>query len=363
MENAERANEKKSKMQNMKKMRKFAPVILVVIAIGIILTVSGLISNSSASDPALFEIQSFVEMDETSIAAQFSGEVKEVYVEVGERVTKGQLIAIIDDESLLIKKSQAEANIEAIQGQIDTASANETGAAAQLMKVQEGARPEELIQVKAQYEQAEANFQRMSTLYQEGAISYANYESALANRDILKAQYDIAANGARSSDVLSAQSSVHAAAGSVEALGGQLKSVQSSLAEIELQLSKTKIFANRDGIVSQLGVKQGELISAGAKAAVVLDDSIPFLQCNVKETDISKVQLGQKVAISFGAYDDQNVNGTVTWINRDADYATKRATNENGSFDVRSYKVKVELEDTDIPLYVGMTAFAAFLEE
>jgi len=353
-------------MQISRKVRRGFVITTIIVAIAMVSFVAlGQLDKSEATAraSASLEVQSILEMTETNLAVQLSGEVKAVNVSKGDTVKKGQLLAVIDDKGLHIKRAQAEAGIETIQGQIHGAQANLAAAEAKLMQVKEGARIEEIIQLKSKYDSAETNCQRMEFLYQEGSISQSQYESAVSDRDIKKAQYEMAVNGAKASELKAAQASVNGAVASIESLKGQLKSAENSLAEIELQLAKTEIISPADGVLTQLNLKEGELVSAGSKAATIADDSKPWIECSVKETDISKVQTGQQANIRFGAYEGKIYTGEVVSINKSADFAVKRATNENGSFDIRAFGVKVEVGEVDIPLYAGMTVFVTFQSE
>ena len=341
---------------------RIALTVAVILSAVVFFTALGFLDKRqiSAQSKADFEIQSILEMTEVSLMAQSSGEIKEIYVNEGDTVSKGQALLILDDRALIIKRAQAEAGIKTIQGQIHAAQANLTAADAKLQQKKEGAKPEEIVQAKSNYDLAEANCTRMAALYQADALSQADYDAAVANRDIKKAQYEMLLAGATNNEIKEVQANVASVAASLESLEGQLQSAQSSLAEIELQLEKTKIVAVNDGILSQFNAKLGELISAGSRVASIVDDRKPWIQCSVKETDIARVVVGQTVNIRFGAYQDQSYSGKVVSINKSADFAAKRATNENGSFDIRAFGVKVELDPVDIPLYAGMTVFVSF---
>ncbi len=350
-------------MQIKLKLRRGYLITIAIVAVAIVFfIVLGQLDKSEAASriSEVLEVQSILEMTETNLAVQLSGVIKEVYVSKGDTVNKGQLLGVLDDEVLLLKRVQAQAGIETIQGQIHGAQANLAGAEAKLVQVQEGARPEEITQLKSKYDLAEAHCKRMEILLQEGAISQVEYESAVSDRDIKKAQYEAAVNGAKASELKAVQASVNGAAASIESLTGQLKNAQNSLAEVELQLEKTKIISPVDGVLTQMNLKEGELVSAGSKIVTIVDDSKPWIECSVKETDISKVQTGQQVNIRFGAYEDNIYTGKVVSINKSADFAVKRATNESGSFDIRAFGVKVEVGEVDIPLYAGMTVFVNF---
>jgi len=255
-------------------------------------------------------VQSTLEMEETNINSQTGGQIQQLNIKEGDSVTQGQVLAVINSDTLNTQKEQVLANIETIQGQILSAETSRN-----------------LKQV---------NFERMSQLYTAGAISQSAYDGA-------KAEYDVAN-------------------ASIITLKGQLESAKAAMAEVDTYLTKTEIVAPTSGVITEVNVEVGELVSSGIPIAVITDTSDPWVLCNVMEKDLSKVALNQSVEVTFQAYPDQVFHGTVKEINKSADFAVKRATNSNGEFDVLAFGVNVELIDVDEPLYAGMTVTVNFGE-
>ena len=136
------------KVMPKKRKMKFALTATVLVVAIMSYVVLGFLDGGMSSAQSLdaLEVQSVLEMNDTSVAAQLSAEVTEVYVTEGETVVKGQMLATLDDKSLQIKKIQAEASIETILGQIHGAQANQNNAEAKLTQVKEGSRQEEVQQ-------------------------------------------------------------------------------------------------------------------------------------------------------------------------------------------------------------------------
>lgn len=291
-------------------------------------------------------IQSNLEMTEVSVISQTAGQIIELNVEEGDHVTEGQILARIDSDTLLTQKAKAEAGITAIEGQLRSGEAS-------YAKVKNGTRSEELAQVQSSFNLAETTYNRMKLLYEQGGISKAEYDSAATQYEVAKQKLQLAQNGAQAEDI-------QMAAAQVETLKGQLESAKASLAEIETYLQKTTIEAPATGVVTQLSVEKGGLISGGMPIAVITDTSSPWIQCNVMENELSNIKLGNEVTLELGAYPGKTFKGKITAVNKSADFAVKRATNANGEFDILSYGVKVKPLDIDEELFAGMTAFVNF---
>jgi HlyD family secretion protein len=110
-----------------------------------------------------------------------------------------------------------------------------------------------------------------------------------------------------------------------------------------------------DGTVTELNVNEGELVSSGMPLATLTSSKKPYVEINVKETDLGLVHIGDTVDITIEAYPDDTFKGKIINVNQKPDFATKRATNNNGDFDVLSYGVKVEMINVDKDIYPGMT--------
>lgn len=306
------------------------------------------------------EVQSTLEMDEISLNSQIAGQINLLDIKEGDSVKKGQLIATVNSDTLMAQRDQAQAAIDTINGQIQAAQAQQSAAAATYKKVTNGARAEEIAQAKANYDLKKTNYDRVIKLNQSGAVSQADLDAVQTDFEVAKQKYLLAQNGATAEDKDIAKANLNASAGSLAALNGQLEKATAAKAEIETYIKKTQIIAPTDGVISQLNVDEGELVSTGLPIAIITNQSKPWVSCKVMEDELSKVKVGQKVAVKFQAYPDQTYTGTVKTINKSADFAVKRATNSNGEFDVVAYGVRIELDSVDQPLYAGMTVIVNF---
>ncbi|MEA4987449.1 MAG: efflux RND transporter periplasmic adaptor subunit [Anaerovorax sp.] len=337
--------EKINKIKNIKNSKKTMVILLAIIALAALFNVTTGEALIGKEDDSLV-VQSSLELKETNVNSLAAGQLKALHIKKGDRVTKGQIIAEIDSNTLLTKKAQAEGNVKAVEGQLLAAQAT-------YQKVLKGATDEELAQAKASYGLAEANFNRISALYSNGAVSKSDYDSVATQYEIIGQKYQAAKKGAQNEDK-------EAAAAAVDTLEGQLEAAKSALAEVETYLQKTEIIAPCDGVITALNVEQGELVSTGLPVATITSEADPYITCQVSEQQLSHVKQNQQVTVTFPAYKDEVFHGTVTEINKSADFAVKRATNANGSYDVIAFSVTVEPNDVTEELYSGMTVFVDF---
>lgn len=311
--------------------KKYRNMIIIAAIILVLCLVFAVVGKRAAGQDELI-IQGNIKTEETDLNTKIAGVVDQILVEEGQEVKKGDTLIIISSESIEAKKQQAQAATAAAQAQLD--------------KAENGARSQEVAQAKAAYDLAEKTYQRIKTLYEQEAVSANTYDQAYAQYSAAKEVYNMAEQGARTEDKAAA-----------EALVAQ---AEAATAEVQSYLDDTVIKASMDGTVTALNVNVGELVSSGMPLATLTSKAEPYVELNVEETDLGKVQMGAEVEITIAAYEKEIFHGTVVNIDQKPDFATKRATNNNGEFDVLSYGVKIELLDVDKDIYPGMTAMVNF---
>ena len=306
--------------------------LIIIIIMIVILCIAFALLGPRASGKEALIIQGNLKTQEIDINSKIAGIVDQVLVEEGQEVKKGDALIIISSESIEAKKRQAEAATAAAQAQYN--------------KALNGARSQEVAQAKAAFELAEKTYQRIKTLYEQEVVAANTYDQAYAQYSAAKEVYDMALQGAREEDKAAA-----------EALVAQ---AQAATAEVQSYLDDAVIKASMDGIVTVLNVNEGELVSTGMPLATLTSKEKPYIEINVKETDLGKVRTGAEVTVTIAAYPDMVFKGKVANVSQKPDFATKRATSNNGEFDVLSYGVKIELIDLDQEVYPGMTAMVNF---
>lgn len=320
------------------------------------------------------QVQGNVETKEIDLNSKMAGKITAVKVSEGDQVKAGQVLFVIDNATIIAKKAQVEAQIAAATGQMNAAQAAQQAASEVLKKAQNGARPQEIAQAKAGYDEAAAGYNyalttynRVKALYDGNAATKADLDQATTalevqkqTMQIQKQVYDMAKSGARNEDKAAAQAQVTQAQSMVSAAKGQILQAKGGLEEVQSYLDDTVIKAPADGIMETVNVEPGELVSTGMPVATMTTTVAPWVEVSVKETDLSKVSLGQQVNVKLLAYPNETFKGKIVRINEKPDFAVKRATNDNGEFDVLAYGVKVELTGIGKQLHPGMTAIVDF---
>lgn len=323
-----------------KKFIMIGSISLIIILIAVFLILQGKTVNQDVL------IQGSLQTTEISLNSTLAGKIQEVCVSEGDEVAEGDVLVIMDSQTLEAKREQALAALAAANSQYDAANA-------QYEKAKNGARSEEVAQAQAAYELAKKTYDRIKTLYEEGAASESAFDQANAQYQATAAAYEMAQSGARREDVAAARSAADTAMGIV-------KQAEASLAEVESYIDDSTIKSPVTGAVTGVNVNPGELVSTGMPLVTVAKAETPWVEVYVPETELSLIQTGNSVKMSFLAYPGEEFDGIIVKVNRKPDFATKRATGNNGDFDILSYGVKIDIGETGKELYPGMTVIVDF---
>ncbi len=266
------------------------------------------------------------------IKSKASGIVKKLYVDTGDHVKQGQLLAELD-------KIEIEAQVNSAQAQLLSSQANLKSAEADEKRAEVDAEGVDIPTLQRAYERA----QEMS---KDGVVSQATLDDA-------QRSYIMAVN---KRDVARAQLTVNKA--KVAQAQAQVKKDEASLKQFEEQLSYTTITAPIDGVVLSRDVEVGDAVSSilvlGSGATLVMtlgDTSEVYVKGKVDESDIGKVYLGQPARIRVETFKDKIFTGHVTKI------SPMGVEKDN----VTTFEVRVSINNPGGELKAEMTANAEIM--
>jgi HlyD family secretion protein len=223
-------------------------------------------------------------VDTVSVGTQVSGTISNVYADFNSTVKKGQLLAEIDKSLFLAEVQQISANLQ---------------------------------QAKSQVVFQESNFNRQKSLYDIGAISKAEFENAVYQRNIAK---------------------------------DNVVSVASQLDAAKRNLSFASIYSPMDGTVMARNVSVGQTVAASFNTptlfVIARDLTKMQVRASVDEADIGNVKKGQRVTFTVDAFPEDVFEGNVKDIRLQANVAANVVT----------YITLVDAPNEDMKLKPGMTA-------
>ncbi len=286
---------------------------------------------------------------EVKISSDVSGEITELYVEEGDSVRAGQVLAKIrpDEYQSAVEQGQASLNTARSQREISTANVKTSTAQIEQFKA-------DLQRAKTQLETARSAHQRNEKLYKDGVISTAEYETSLSN--LKTAESSMAAAEA---SLFSAENSLANARENVRVSDFGVTSAGARLKELRTSLQKTIITAPVNGIISKLNVEKGERVvgtlqMAGTEMMRIANLSSMEVQVEVSENDILKVNLKDEADIEVDAYLGRKFKGKVTEIANSASNVTSLAGAASLNTDqVTNFVVKIRVDPTSYSELMG----------
>jgi membrane fusion protein, multidrug efflux system len=295
------------------------------------------------------------------VLAKVGGYITVVTVSDNDSVKAGQLLARIDDAEYKVQLAQTQADLAAAQaavggrGTIGQAQAQVATAASQ-----RAALHAQIAAARADETEASSDLARMEQLAAKQIVSQQQLDAARATADAatanLQAQERQAAAGG--STVTSARAGVRAAEAKLEAA----RAVRDNAA---LQLSYTRISAPVTGVVSRKLVEVGQLVQPGQTLISAVADTGIWITANFKETQLSRMRVGQPAAIDIDAYGGCTALGKVESLSpaTGAMFALLPPDNATGNYTKVVQRVPVRIMVTRgcgaaRPLRPGMSVIA-----
>jgi membrane fusion protein (multidrug efflux system) len=337
-----------------------------------------------------------IDADVVTVSARVGGSVFKVHVADNQQVRKGDLLVELDPADLAAQKKQAEAELAAARAQADGADAQVriveatsrgglSAARAQLSgstQSVEGAGAQievakaALARAKAEASRAETDLVRAETLRKDQAIPQAELDTATTNAESARAAVALAqAQLAAAMDMKrTAQTQIAEAQGRVEQsapveallsvarANALLARARADAAEAALtlarsQLSYTRIAAPTDGVLSRLAVRDGQLIQPGQQVVVIVPDKT-YVLANFKETQVGKMQPGQRAEVSVDAYPGRMFEAKIesTSPGTGARFSMLPPDNASGNFVKVVQRLPVKIAWVSVPPDVRLAA-------
>ncbi len=225
-----------------------------------------------------------------SVRSRLVGQLLALNVDLGDKVTKGYIVGLIDDTLLQTSLNQAEAELAALNSEVARAKSRVDNALTQVERA------------KLELQQATSDAQRQQKLLKEGAIA-----RVIAEQTRTTAQTAAQAVKAAQKQVQTEQQAVIAAKGRVVAQ-------QAIVAQAKERRSYAKLISPIAGVVLEKITEPGNLVQAGNEIIKIGDFSRVKIEVQVSELELGKLEIGQSVKILLDAFPDREYIGTLKRI-------------------------------------------------
>lgn len=255
--------------------------------------------------PFLWVETAHVEAFSTPIYSDFSGKIFKMNPQEGDLIQKGEVLFVLNDESLFTKQKTLKLSIDSLN--------------------------EQIVQQKV----------RMEKAMQEYLSAMNEVELGIGSEDEIQHHLTILEEAQTSNEK------------SVE----DLKQLNSDLARLGLEANKLSFSSPFEGIVLKKARDEGAYVSVGEPVYLLSDPHRIWIEADVPETEISRIDLGTQVKVRLPAYPKKEWMGKVTWIGPAtvSKIASRPFSGEN-----EHVPVKISLENPDFSLKPGLSAHLGF---
>jgi HlyD family secretion protein len=334
-----------------------------------------------------------IETREINIGSKIGGRVTNVFVEEGQQIPANAPLVTFEADQYQAQRDQAQASVLQAEADVnrlqqgnrpqEIAQADATlhENKALLDEALNGPRPQDIAQAKADLAATQANavdaastYDRMKPLAEKDIISKQQFDSTTAQRDNTKQLAESARQrlavlqaGTRTEDIqaarhryeqsLAADQLAHAGYRTQDITKGKgsLAQSQARVAELDAILREAHLVSPADATVETVSVRPGDLIPANQIVVTLLEPSQLWVKVYVPETDLSRIHIGQFANVTVDSLNTKHLTGRIQEINSAAEFLPRNVqTRDDREHEV--FGVKVHVDNPSNVLKSGMSA-------
>lgn len=325
------------------------------------------------------------------VSSRVAGWVDRVHVTEGDDAQKGQIIVEIDPRESKLLADQLEARILGVEADrqrliaqkklVDIQTSSRYSTQSALLASAEA----ELESLKPQLQLAQSEFARSQSLFDKRIIARKQYDEAVAREQQLSGEHRTAVAEVQAARNKLAEAQAERA--QLDVLDSEVAKLEFEESELRAQLARQKLdLEDRNirvpvsGVIDKTFVDIGEYVTPGQRLVLMHDPESIWIEANVKETQVRKLRIGQRVEIAVDAYPgagildgflelfgidspdnvdaDAGFVGHVTSIGNSttAEFALLPSPNPSGNFTkiTQRLPVRIAIEQKDRKLRPGM---------
>jgi HlyD family secretion protein len=276
--------------------------------------------------PSPLILSGTIEARDVQVGSLVGGRIMAVHVDEGATVVAGQKLVTLEPDLLDIQ-------IQEQRAQIDQARAR---LALQLA----GPRAEEKARARVDWQNAEAERQRLEALLKKGVVAQEEYDRADATAKMKLELVQENERGSRREDIDSARAN--------------LAQQESHLAYLVRQRKETVVTAPTDGVIQSFSLRPGDLVAANQPVLNLLETSQLWVRVYVPETEMGLVRMGQEASLAVDTFPRRVFPGKIVEIREKGEYTPRNIQTLDQRTDL-VFGVKVAIIPTP-ELKPGMSA-------
>jgi HlyD family secretion protein len=299
-------------------------------------------SATQAQGPAELVLQGNIDVRQVNLSFKVPGRIAALEVDEGDAVYAGQVVATLE-------RVYFEDDLRLARARRDNARAN-------LKRLENGSRPEEIAQAKAQVAQLEATLTRAKQeltrgrrLITGGAVGREELERSEAAAEETRARLKSAEQALRLAELGPRQEDIDAGR-------AQFREAEAQVIESERRLADSRLIAPNDGTILTRAREKGAIVQAGETVFTLTLSSPVWVRTYVNEQDLGTVEPGMKVTVTTDA--GREYTGHIGFVSPTAEFTPKTVETRELRTDL-VYRLRVVVEDPDGGLRQGMPVTVA----
>ncbi|HGA2320740.1 TPA: HlyD family secretion protein [Pseudomonas putida] len=286
----------------------------------------------------------YVQGEITRISSQLGARIDEVRVDDNQHVNKGDLLVRLEVADFELAVDRARAALATREAEYAQAQSRLTQQGSLIAAGQA-----QVSANQATFDRSRLDLSRAEKLRKPGFVSEAQVTTLSAESHVAGSQVDKAR-----ADLQSQRQQVNALNADLKRLDAQIANARAELAQAELNLTRCEIRAPLSGTIGQRNARNGQVVQAGAYLLSIVPDENIWVQANFKETQIGKMQPGQRAELLFDSYPDTPIEGRVDslFAASGAQFSLLPPDNATGNFTKVVQRIPVKLTfAADNPLH------------
>jgi len=263
----------------------------------------------------------YVTSDIVTVSPKIMGRINKVYVEEGDSVKEGQLLAELDSTDLLAQKQQV------LAARLQT----QAGKAQAEAKYVYDVKNIEVLKINA--ERAKDDYNRARTQFSGGVLTEEQYDHIKKAQETAQAQF------------VAAQAQVSVSKTQIESAETAVASSQAQINVIDTQLKNTRLYAPVNGVIAKRWLLSGDIANPGQSIYTINNNSRFWLLVYLEETKTGKLKIGQNAKFTIDAYPGITFTGKIFVIGSTtaSQFSLIPPSNASGNFTKVTQRVPLKI--------------------
>ncbi|MEQ8195755.1 MAG: HlyD family secretion protein [Rhodospirillales bacterium] len=302
------------------------------------------------------EVDARIQTDLITVSSRVSGWVANIGVSQGDKIAKGSILVKIDDRESRIRIEELEAQLQGTLAERKRLEADrhlvdkQTSSRLKSERAQLETAKVAVSSLKPQLELADRELKRSQKLFARKVISRRQLDLAETAHQRLDREYSLAIAARNTAEAKLQEAQAERA--KLDVLTAELNVMlqkegeyRAKIANQKLDLNDRTIKSSIDGVVDRVFVDAGEYITPGQRLALIHDPKKIWIEANIKETEIRKLEIGHEVEITIDAYPDKKFKGRVKSIgdSTTSEFALLPTPNPSGNFTKITQRLPVRI--------------------